>query len=172
MLADIYIQVKIVILLNYCINPTYINPGVWFCKNILIVPWLHKLEYVLLYYIYCRLESMIWPQNYWSAAYSTIEWVIHHIQKSLTLILFVSYCCHFKFDFLFNIQSCCKAHEYLGYIFEKEQSYKDAATSYEMAWKYGNKNNPVIGKMRGGFLIDYLVLIYRLWLFYSVNDSN
>ncbi|XP_078334494.1 tetratricopeptide repeat protein 21B-like isoform X3 [Crassostrea virginica] len=42
-------------------------------------------------------------------------------------------------------RSCCKAHEYLGYIFEKEQSYKDAATSYEMAWKYGNKNNPVIG---------------------------
>ncbi|XP_048728803.1 tetratricopeptide repeat protein 21B-like isoform X2 [Ostrea edulis] len=42
-------------------------------------------------------------------------------------------------------KSCCKAHEYLGYIFEKEQSYKDAASSYEMAWKYGNKNNPVIG---------------------------
>ncbi|XP_065941516.1 tetratricopeptide repeat protein 21B-like [Magallana gigas] len=42
-------------------------------------------------------------------------------------------------------RSCCKAHEYLGYIFEKEQSYKDAASSYEMAWKYGNKNNPVIG---------------------------
>lgn len=51
---------------------------------------------------------------------------------------------HFKFILI--LQSCCKAHEYLGYIFEKEQSYKDAASSYEMAWKYGNKNNPVIGK--------------------------
>lgn len=51
--------------------------------------------------------------------------------------------CHFKFNLI--LQSCCKAHEYLGYIFEKEQSYKDAASSYEMAWKYGNKNNPVIG---------------------------
>jgi len=29
---------------------------------------------------------------------------------------------------------------------EKEQSYKDAAISYENAWKYGNKNNPVIGE--------------------------
>lgn len=30
---------------------------------------------------------------------------------------------------------------------EKEQSYKDAASNYENAWKYGNKNNPVIGKV-------------------------
>ena len=29
---------------------------------------------------------------------------------------------------------------------EKEQSYKDAAKNYENAWKYGNKNNPTIGK--------------------------
>ncbi|WAR05764.1 TT21B-like protein [Mya arenaria] len=27
---------------------------------------------------------------------------------------------------------------------KKEQSYKDAANSYENAWKYGNKNNPVL----------------------------
>jgi tetratricopeptide repeat protein 21B len=33
----------------------------------------------------------------------------------------------------------------MGYIMEKEQSYKDAAQNYESAWKYGNKNNPVIG---------------------------
>ena len=43
-------------------------------------------------------------------------------------------------------QSCCKAYEYMGFICEKEQSYKDAAESYENAWKYGHKNNPVIGK--------------------------
>lgn len=42
-------------------------------------------------------------------------------------------------------KSCCKAYEYMGYIMEKEQSYKDAAMNYENAWKYGNKNNPVIG---------------------------
>ncbi|XP_046549679.1 tetratricopeptide repeat protein 21B-like [Haliotis rubra] len=42
-------------------------------------------------------------------------------------------------------KSCCKAYEYLGFIMEKEQSYKDAAHNYENAWKYGNKNNPVIG---------------------------
>lgn len=42
-------------------------------------------------------------------------------------------------------KSCCKAYEYNGFIMEKEQSYKDAAISYENAWRYGNKNNPVIG---------------------------
>uniref|UniRef100_A0A663ESB3 Tetratricopeptide repeat protein 21B n=1 Tax=Aquila chrysaetos chrysaetos TaxID=223781 RepID=A0A663ESB3_AQUCH len=42
-------------------------------------------------------------------------------------------------------RSCCKAYEYMGYIMEKEQAYKDAALNYEMAWKYGNQMNPTIG---------------------------
>uniref|UniRef100_H3ARN0 Tetratricopeptide repeat domain 21A n=1 Tax=Latimeria chalumnae TaxID=7897 RepID=H3ARN0_LATCH len=42
-------------------------------------------------------------------------------------------------------KSCCKAYEYLGFMMEKEQSYKDAATNYEMAWKYSNQANPAIG---------------------------
>uniref|UniRef100_A0A674KEP4 Tetratricopeptide repeat protein 21B n=1 Tax=Terrapene triunguis TaxID=2587831 RepID=A0A674KEP4_9SAUR len=42
-------------------------------------------------------------------------------------------------------RSCCKAYEYMGYIMEKEQAYKDAAVNYEMAWKYGNQTNPTIG---------------------------
>ncbi|XP_029461519.1 tetratricopeptide repeat protein 21B isoform X2 [Rhinatrema bivittatum] len=42
-------------------------------------------------------------------------------------------------------KSCCKAYEYLGYIMEKEQAYKDAAMNYEMAWKYGNQTNPTVG---------------------------
>ncbi|XP_070546763.1 tetratricopeptide repeat protein 21B-like [Ptychodera flava] len=42
-------------------------------------------------------------------------------------------------------QSCCKAYEYMGFIMEKEQSYKDAAMNYEKAWKYGNQNSPTIG---------------------------
>ncbi|XP_061464567.1 tetratricopeptide repeat protein 21B [Rhineura floridana] len=42
-------------------------------------------------------------------------------------------------------RSCCKAYEYMGYIMEKEQAYKDAAANYEMAWKYGNQTNPTIG---------------------------
>ena len=29
---------------------------------------------------------------------------------------------------------------------EKEQSYKDAALNYEMAWKYNKNNNPTIGQ--------------------------
>ncbi|KAK3772094.1 hypothetical protein RRG08_061179 [Elysia crispata] len=41
--------------------------------------------------------------------------------------------------------SCCKAYEYSGFIAEREQSYADAAESYENAWKYGHKHNPVIG---------------------------
>lgn len=29
---------------------------------------------------------------------------------------------------------------------EKEQAFRDAALNYEMAWKYGNRTNPTIGK--------------------------
>ena len=35
----------------------------------------------------------------------------------------------------------------MGFIMEKEQSYQDAAKNYENAWKYGNKNNPNVGKL-------------------------
>ncbi|XP_003478712.1 tetratricopeptide repeat protein 21B [Cavia porcellus] len=42
-------------------------------------------------------------------------------------------------------RSCCKAYEYMGYIMEKEQAYSDAASNYEMAWKYGNQTNPAVG---------------------------
>nr|XP_021326718.1 tetratricopeptide repeat protein 21B-like [Danio rerio] len=33
----------------------------------------------------------------------------------------------------------------MGYIMEKEQSFRDAAMNYEMAWKYSNQTNPTIG---------------------------
>ncbi|XP_077996608.1 tetratricopeptide repeat protein 21B-like [Glandiceps talaboti] len=42
-------------------------------------------------------------------------------------------------------QSSCKAYEYMGFIMEKEQSYRDAAMNYEKAWKYGNQSSPTIG---------------------------
>ncbi|XP_014668422.1 PREDICTED: tetratricopeptide repeat protein 21B-like [Priapulus caudatus] len=42
-------------------------------------------------------------------------------------------------------KSCSKAYEYMGYIMEKESAYKDAAKSYELAWKHSNKSNPSIG---------------------------
>uniref|UniRef100_A0A8C5BGI6 Tetratricopeptide repeat domain 21B n=1 Tax=Gadus morhua TaxID=8049 RepID=A0A8C5BGI6_GADMO len=41
-------------------------------------------------------------------------------------------------------KSCCKAYEYLGFILEKEQAFRDAALNYELAWKYGNQSNPTI----------------------------
>lgn len=66
-----------------------------------------------------------------------------HITKILNNINFVQMIRKF---FPFCFQSCCKAYEYMGYIMEKEQSFKDASRNYEMAWKYGNKTNPAIGK--------------------------
>ncbi|KAG1679081.1 Tetratricopeptide repeat protein 21B [Nymphon striatum] len=42
-------------------------------------------------------------------------------------------------------KSCSKAYEYVGFIMEKEQSYKDAAENYEIAWSSSKKSNPVIG---------------------------
>ena len=43
------------------------------------------------------------------------------------------------------VQSCSRAWEYMGFIMEKEQSYKDAAFNYENAWKNSNESNPAIG---------------------------
>lgn len=88
---------------------------------------------------------MTWLQSYWNDAYNIIGWVIFSYSelKCIHFNFKIYKYCHLKLTII--LQSCCKAHEYLGYIFEKEQSYKDAASSYEMAWKYGNKNNPVIG---------------------------
>ncbi|KAI9346469.1 hypothetical protein BDR26DRAFT_855632 [Obelidium mucronatum] len=42
-------------------------------------------------------------------------------------------------------KSCSKAFEYLGYIMEKEASYKDAAESYISAWKLERESNAAIG---------------------------
>jgi tetratricopeptide repeat protein 21B len=42
-------------------------------------------------------------------------------------------------------KSSTKAYEYMGYIMEKESSFKDAALHYEQAWKYSNKANPAVG---------------------------
>jgi len=46
-------------------------------------------------------------------------------------------------------KSCSKAWEYMGFVMEKEQSYKDAAVNYENAWKYSNESNPAIGYRLG-----------------------
>ena len=45
---------------------------------------------------------------------------------------------------LYN-KSCAEAHEYLGFIMEKENSYKDASEHYEMAWKFEKSANPSMG---------------------------
>ena len=43
-------------------------------------------------------------------------------------------------------QACCRAWEYMGFISEKEQAYKDAASHYEKAWQHSHLSNPAIGK--------------------------
>lgn len=42
-------------------------------------------------------------------------------------------------------KSCCKAYEYLGFIMEKEQSYKDAAENYKLSWEYSSQSSPAVG---------------------------
>ncbi|KAM3929225.1 tetratricopeptide repeat protein 21A [Leptodactylus fuscus] len=42
-------------------------------------------------------------------------------------------------------KSCCKAYEYIGFIMEKEQSYKDAAENYKLAWEYSSQSSPAVG---------------------------
>eukprot|EP00668_Euglena_longa_P004314 GGOE01005062.1.p1 GENE.GGOE01005062.1~~GGOE01005062.1.p1 ORF type:complete len:1337 (-),score=400.50 GGOE01005062.1:270-3734(-) len=42
-------------------------------------------------------------------------------------------------------KSCGRAWEFLGLIYEKEQSYRDAADCYENAWRLVNESDPAIG---------------------------
>ncbi|XP_004676352.2 PREDICTED: tetratricopeptide repeat protein 21A [Condylura cristata] len=82
-------------------------------------------------------------------------WVLteaEDLEKSWLLLADI-YCQGGKFDLSSELlrrcvqynKSCCKAYEYMGFIMEKEQSYKDAAANYELAWKYSHHANPAIG---------------------------
>jgi len=42
-------------------------------------------------------------------------------------------------------KSCAKAWEGMGQIMEREQSYRDAADHYEMAWKFEAEASPSVG---------------------------
>lgn len=42
-------------------------------------------------------------------------------------------------------KACSKAYEYLGFISEKEQHYRDASSHYECAWRFSGKSNTGIG---------------------------
>uniref|UniRef100_F7FMX1 Tetratricopeptide repeat domain 21A n=1 Tax=Monodelphis domestica TaxID=13616 RepID=F7FMX1_MONDO len=84
------------------------------------------------------------------------------LEKSWILLADI-YCQSGKFDIASELlrrcvqynKSCCKAYEYMGLIMEKEQSYKDAASNYELAWKYSNRANPSIGfKLAFNYLKD------------------
>nr|XP_012597615.1 tetratricopeptide repeat protein 21A isoform X6 [Microcebus murinus] len=84
------------------------------------------------------------------------------LEKSWLLLADI-YCQGGKFDLASELlrrcvqynKSCCKAYEYMGFIMEKEQSYKDAASNYELAWKYSHQANPAIGfKLAFNYLKD------------------
>ncbi|XP_040850864.1 tetratricopeptide repeat protein 21A isoform X1 [Ochotona curzoniae] len=74
------------------------------------------------------------------------------LEKSWLLLADI-YCQGGKFDLASELlrrclqynKSCCKAYEYMGFIMEKEQSYTDAATNYELAWKYSHHASPAVG---------------------------
>ncbi|XP_068412956.1 tetratricopeptide repeat protein 21A isoform X4 [Eschrichtius robustus] len=84
------------------------------------------------------------------------------LEKSWLLLADI-YCQGGKFDLASELlrrcmqynKSCCKAYEYMGFIMEREQSYKDAATNYELAWKYSHHANPASGfKLAFNYLKD------------------
>ncbi|XP_065740814.1 tetratricopeptide repeat protein 21A isoform X2 [Phocoena phocoena] len=84
------------------------------------------------------------------------------LEKSWLLLADI-YCQGSKFDLASELlrrcmqynKSCCKAYEYMGFIMEREQSYKDAATNYELAWKYSHHANPASGfKLAFNYLKD------------------
>ncbi|XP_061052582.1 tetratricopeptide repeat protein 21A isoform X3 [Eubalaena glacialis] len=84
------------------------------------------------------------------------------LEKSWLLLADI-YCQGGKFDLASELlrrcmqynKSCCKAYEYMGFVMEREQSYKDAATNYELAWKYSHHANPASGfKLAFNYLKD------------------
>ncbi|XP_006869241.1 PREDICTED: tetratricopeptide repeat protein 21A [Chrysochloris asiatica] len=92
-------------------------------------------------------------------------WVLteaEDLEKSWLLLADI-YCQGGKFDLATDLlrrciqynKSCCKAYEYMGFIMEKEQSYKDAATNYKLAWKYSHHASPSVGfKLAFNYLKD------------------
>lgn len=42
-------------------------------------------------------------------------------------------------------KSCAKAFEYLGYIFEKDQAFREAANHFDSAWKMTDQTSAVVG---------------------------
>ncbi|KAG8443540.1 hypothetical protein GDO86_012083 [Hymenochirus boettgeri] len=86
---------------------------------------------------------------------SKMKWSLAHaedLEKSWLLLADV-YIKSGKYDIatellkrclLYN-KSCCKAYEYLGFIMENEQSYKDAASNYRLAWDYSDQSSPSVG---------------------------
>ncbi|KAJ7322130.1 hypothetical protein JRQ81_018417 [Phrynocephalus forsythii] len=79
------------------------------------------------------------------------------------ILLSEIYCRIGKYDLAINHvrrclqynKSCVKAYECLGFITEKENSYKDATFYYELAWKYSNQANPSVGfKLAFNYLKD------------------
>ncbi|XP_054537685.1 tetratricopeptide repeat protein 21A isoform X20 [Pan troglodytes] len=92
-------------------------------------------------------------------------WVLSEaedLEKSWLLLADI-YCQGSKFDLALELlrrcvqynKSCYKAYEYMGFIMEKEQSYKDAVTNYKLAWKYSHHANPAIGfKLAFNYLKD------------------
>ena len=86
---------------------------------------------------------------------SKMDWVVEfadELEKSWLLLADI-YIQGGKYDLATELlkkvtnvnQSCSKAWEYLGFIMEKEQSYKDAAEYYYKCWNLQGQSNPSIG---------------------------
>jgi hypothetical protein len=74
--------------------------------------------------------------------------------KNFLKFFFLFFICDFQ-RVLDNNQSCAKAYEYLGFVMEKEQSYRDASLYYEKAWKFSNQINPMIGELPARFQLSF-----------------
>ncbi|XP_048122953.1 tetratricopeptide repeat protein 21B [Alosa alosa] len=86
-------------------------------------------------------------------AASRVEWAREWRTWAGQLLLTDMYIKSGKYDIatklakhcLIHNKSCWKALEYLGYIYESEHSYRDAAVYYAEAWRYSYRVNPTIG---------------------------
>ncbi len=60
----------------------------------------------------------------------------------------------------------------MGFIMEKEQSYKDAAFNYENAWKNSNESNPAIGENKFSDISIFVNFVTQLDVIaHHLNDQ-
>jgi tetratricopeptide repeat protein 21B len=68
--------------------------------------------------------------------------------------------------------TCVRAYELSGYVAEKEQNYREAASRYAQAWKYGSKFKLSVGYKLAYCYMKSKQYAYAIEICYEVLKIN